>query len=427
MKNKAQTKNMNQTAKRSLKPKLRFPEFRDAAGWSETKLKNVLTEHKLKSDGKSEVHSVSVHKGVVNQKEHLGRSFAAADTSNYNLAKPYDVIYTKSPTGDFPYGVIKHNHNSYNVIVSPLYGVFSPINKYLGYIFDAYFESPIRTSNYLAPITQKGAKNTLQISNETFLSSGIYLPHEEAEQQKIADCLFSLDELITAEAQKLDTLKAHKKGLLQQLFPAEGETLPKLRFPEFLDEEEWEEEKLGSLVEIFSGDAPSLHKLSSTHGCPYVKVEDMNNCSKYQSTSREYAEKSTKNLPMGSVIFPKRGAAIMGNKVRIAAVPFYIDTNMMALFPRNTSSLSSEFLYYLIVTQQLSKIADTSSIPQINNKHIIAYTVAIPLLPEQQKIANCLSSIDEIITAQTHKLDALKAHKKGLMQQLFPAFDEVKG
>lgn len=204
-------------------PRLRFPEFRDAAGWSKTKLKNVLTEHRLKSDGKSEVHSVSVHKGVVNQKEHLGRRFAAADTSNYNLAKPYDVIYTKSPTGDFPYGVIKHNHNSYNVIVSPLYGVFSPINKYLGYIFDAYFESPIRTNNYLAPITQKGAKNTIQISNETFLSDEIYLPHEEAEQQKIAGCLSSIDVLIAAEIQKLDTLKAHKKGLMQQLFPVPDE------------------------------------------------------------------------------------------------------------------------------------------------------------------------------------------------------------
>lgn len=215
--------------------------------------------------------------------------------------------------------------------------------------------------------------------------------------------------------------------------PAKGEyaeggrgLVPRLRFPEFRDAREWEEKKLGSLVEIFSGDAPSSHELSSAHGCPYVKVEDMNNCSKYQSTSREYAEKSTKNLPMGSVIFPKRGAAIMGNKVRIAAVPFYIDSNMMALFPHKTSFLSSEFLYYLIITQQLSKIADTSSIPQINNKHIIAYTVAIPSLPEQQKIADCLSSIDELITAEAQKLDTLKAHKKGLIQQLFPSPEEAQ-
>jgi len=253
------------------------------------------------------------------------------------------------------------------------------------------------------------------------------LPPSISEQKKIADCLSSIGDRITLEAQKLDTLKAHKKGLMQQLFPAEGETLPKLRFPEFLDSGDWEEQKLGSLVEIFSGDAPSSYKLSSAYGCPYVKVEDMNNCSKYQSISREYADKSTKNLPTGSVIFPKRGAAIMGNKVRIAAVPFYIDSNMMALFPQKKGFLLPEFLYYLVLTQQLSKIADTSSIPQINNKHIIAYTVKIPSPPEQQKIADCLSSLDELIAAQAQAIDTLKTHKKGLMQQLFPSVEEVKG
>ena len=125
--------------KPTLTPKLRFPEFRKEPGWEETLLKDVLTEHKLESDGASEVHSVSVHKGVINQKEHLGRSFAAADTSNYNLAQPYDIIYTKSPTGDFPFGVVKQNKLGYNVIVSPLYGVFAPTNRHLGYIFYAYF------------------------------------------------------------------------------------------------------------------------------------------------------------------------------------------------------------------------------------------------------------------------------------------------
>lgn len=206
-----------------LTPKLRFPEFRDAPGWEETILGSVLTEHGEKNDGSSEVHSVSVHKGVINQIEHLGRSFAAADRSNYNLARPHDIIYTKSPTGDFPWGVVKQNRLPYNVIVSPLYGVFSPVNRHLGYILDAYFESPIRTTNYLAPITQKGAKNTIQISNATFLSKGLFLPSSEAEHKKIASCLSSLDDLIAAQSEKVEALKTHKKGLMQQLFPAPEE------------------------------------------------------------------------------------------------------------------------------------------------------------------------------------------------------------
>lgn len=199
--------------------KLRFKEFEKDGEWEEIILSDVLTEHKLKNDGKSKVHSVSVHKGIIDQIEHLGRSFASSDTSKYNLVKPFDIVYTKSPTGDFPFGIIKQSRLDYNVIVSPLYGVFSPKNKYLGYILNCYFESPIRTKNYLDPITQKGAKNTIQISNDTFISRGLYLPEDEIEQQKIADCLSSIDNLITNQTKKLESLRLHKKGLMQQLFP----------------------------------------------------------------------------------------------------------------------------------------------------------------------------------------------------------------
>src|ERR1700683_1968966 len=248
---------MPSDATQNLTPKLRFPEFQNEPGWEETLLSKVLTEHGEKNDGASEVHSVSVHKGVVNQVAHLGRSFASADRSQYNLAKPHDIIYTKSPTGDFPWGIVKQNRLSYNVIVSPLYGVFSPVNRHLGYILDAYFESPIRTTNYLAPITQKGAKNTIQISNSTFLLKGLYLPNKEAEHKKIAECLSTLDELTGAESQRLYALKAHKKGLMQELFPREGDTLPRLRFPAFRNAPEWKSDSLGKIFETTSGGTPS--------------------------------------------------------------------------------------------------------------------------------------------------------------------------
>jgi len=415
---------VKQDAKPTLTPKLRFPEFRDGPGWEETKLKDVLTEHRLKSDGKCEVHSVSVHKGVINQIEHLGRSFAAADTLNYNLAKPYDVIYTKSPTGDFPFGVVKHNHKPHNVIVSPLYGVFSPANRHLGYIFDAYFESPIRTTNYLAPLTQKGAKNTLQISNERFLSSGIYLPHEEGEQQNIAECLSSVDELIAAQARKLDTLKTHKKGLMQQLFPRDGETQPRLRFPEFRDAGKWEEEKLGNIVKIWSGNSPSKYALSALGKYAFVKVEDLNNCTKYQTDSREYCDDSDDAVPRCAILFPKRGASIELNKLRITASEILIDTNLMALSPNGTATV--EFLYYFLVNVGLAQIADMSTIPQINNKHIIPFKILFPSKLEQESIADCLTFLDDLISAQSDKLEALKTHKKGLMQQLFQSPEKVE-
>ncbi|WP_297936449.1 restriction endonuclease subunit S [uncultured Campylobacter sp.] len=205
-----------------LTAKIRFPEFQDE--WRETKLDKILKEHKIKSDNKSEVFSVSVHKGIINQIEHLGRSFSAEDTSNYNLVKPFDLVYTKSPTGDFPFGIIKQNLNPFNVIVSPLYGVFEPINKFLGTLLHYFFESSIRTNNYLQPIIQKGAKNTINISNDTFLSRSILVPINLDEQQKIAEVLTACDDEINLLNLKLENLKKQKQGLMQKLLKGEIRT-----------------------------------------------------------------------------------------------------------------------------------------------------------------------------------------------------------
>ncbi len=164
--------------------------------WKLRKLKDVLKEHKSKSTGKEEVFSVSVHKGLINQIEHLGRSFAAKDTDNYNVVKPNDIVYTKSPTGDFPYGIIKQSKIDYDVIVSPLYGVFTPETSGLGYIIHQYFESKINVHNYLHSIIQKGAKNTINITNNTFLSKSLMLPTDKNEQTKIANFLSSMDSKI---------------------------------------------------------------------------------------------------------------------------------------------------------------------------------------------------------------------------------------
>lgn len=190
----------------------------DYPEWEEKKLNEVLTERKEKNLGNLRVCSVAVRKGVVDQIEHLGRSFAAKDTSNYNLVKYGDVIYTKSPTGDFPYGIIKQSFLNEDVVVSPLYGVFKPLNSNLGYILHSYFYYKENTNNYLYSIVQKGAKNTINITNTTFLSKSLMLPMDEDEQCKIANLLMKLDNKIDKEQEKLDSLNEYKKGLLQQMF-----------------------------------------------------------------------------------------------------------------------------------------------------------------------------------------------------------------
>lgn len=188
------------------------------AEWEELELSEILTERKMKNTGNEEVYSVSVVKGLVNQIEHMGRSFAAEDTSKYKVVVPGDVVYTKSPTGEFKWGIVKQSTIDKNVIVSPLYGIFIPKNKELGYIIDAYFSSSIRAHNYLITQIRKGAKNTINISNDEFLDKTIYLPIDIEEQKKICEFINLLKKQVETEKKKLESMKNIKKGLLQQLF-----------------------------------------------------------------------------------------------------------------------------------------------------------------------------------------------------------------
>ena len=189
---------------------------------------------------------------------------------------------------------------------------------------------------------------------------------------------------------------------------------------------DWKIKKLGALVEIVSGVSPSLFNLDVVGKYPYLKVEDLNNCEKYQVSSREFSNDEKQLVPKNSVIFPKRGAAILNNKVRINSVAVQMDSNLMAVYPKS-EDLNFEYLYYQITFEQLHKIADTSTIPQINNKHIIPYSFPLPPLPEQKAIAQVLSKADAAIH-NTEKLIVQKElRKKWLMQQLLTGKKRLKG
>ncbi len=185
--------------------------------WATIALSEVLGEHGDKSTGEEEVFSVSVHKGLVNQIEHLGRSFAAKDTSNYNRVHYGDIVYTKSPTGDFPLGIVKQSLIKEDVIVSPLYGVFTPQTFELGSILDFYFSSPINANNYLHPVAQKGAKNTINITNKKFLSAKLRLPIDVKEQKKIAQFVRTTKKEMAVLQEILENYKKQKQGLMQKL------------------------------------------------------------------------------------------------------------------------------------------------------------------------------------------------------------------
>ena len=186
--------------------------------WQKTELRKVLQERNEKNANGYDVCSVSVTQGVVNQIEYLGRSFAAKDTQHYNVVKYGDIVYTKSPTGDFPYGIVKRSNIKSNVAVSPLYGVYKPVNDYIGIILHFYFLEPNNALNYLHPLIQKGAKNTINITNGRFLENSILLPKKEDETKRLAWILTTIQSKIILEQNLLQSYLKQKQYLLRQMF-----------------------------------------------------------------------------------------------------------------------------------------------------------------------------------------------------------------
>jgi len=197
--------------------------------WKTSALAEVLTEHGEASTGKEEVYSVSVHLGLVNQIEHLGRSFAADSTAHYNRVNPGDIVYTKSPTGQFPLGIIKQSKVDKAVIVSPLYGVFAPATRALGTVVDALLASPSAAARLLAPVVQKGAKNTIAVTNRNFLQAKLFLPTDEKEIEALCDLVEAAQAELKVHRDELNLLRREKRGLMQKLLTGDW------RVPEGVD------------------------------------------------------------------------------------------------------------------------------------------------------------------------------------------------
>ena len=250
------------------------------------------------------------------------------------------------------------------------------------------------------------------LSKQAINETKIWVP-SGAEQRAIGAFFSRLDDLITLHQRKYDKLVIFKKSMLEKMFPKDGESVPEIRFAGFTDP--WEQRKLGEIVSIGAGAPPSAF---SAGNFLYVKVDDLNESSHFQfdSAQRVDANTAVKPIRKGSIIFAKRGAAILGNKVRVLGKTAYIDTNMMALEPRG---VDADFLWLFINQTGLYRIADTSTIPQINNKHIEPYPVDIPNMAEQQAIGTFFSRLDDLITLHQRKVELLQDIKKSLLDKMF--------
>lgn len=389
--------------KKEIVPKFRFPKYVNSEQWISTELSSLLDYERpdlyiVESDNyKNEgIPVLTANKSFI-----LGYTDEKNNIYSRVPVIIFDDFTTEKKYIDFPFKV-----KSSAIKILKLKG-----NNVLKFVFEL-----MNTINF-------EAKEHKRYYISTYQKLFVCVPKDVKEQQKIADCLFSIDDLIDAESRKLKVLKKYKKALMQKLFPAEGQTLPEWRFPEFKHCGDWEQATLTKVAFYENGKA---HENYIEEYGKYIVVN-----SKFIATDGEVKKHSnTANL------LAKRGDILMVlsdvPNGRALAKCYFVDENdkytvnqrICRLRPYDIDSL---FLFYYVNRNKYFLDFD-DGVKQTNLKK--SDVLACPLLKpkekrEQQKIADCLSEIDTMITEQIKKIERLETHKKGLMQGLFPSLEEA--
>ena len=303
--------------------------------------------------------------------------------------------------------------------------------------FDNYFLlsliCEVSSQNKLLSLSSGAGRVRISKKN-LFEKFSFLLPENPKEQQKIAFCLSSLDEVIAAHSQKLNLLKDHKKGLMQNLFPQEGEKVPKYRFKEFENDGEWVETSVeeNCLVKGRIGyrgytteDIVEQGKGALVLGGKHIQNQLLRLTNPTFLSWEKYYESPEIMVEVGDIIFSQRGTlgdcAIIDKEIG----PATINPSMVLL---KYITCDARFLYYILIgdgiQNEVRKNRAMGAIPMISQKQIKEFPFLIPKSKEQRKIASCLNSLDALITAQTERIEQLKQHKKGLLQGLFPKINE---
>jgi type I restriction enzyme S subunit len=406
--------------KPGLTPKLRFPEFRDAAGWSIRTLGEFLNERNEYPSEPVPLFSLTIEDGVTPKTERYERAFLVNDEKDaYKLTLPDDFAFNPM---NLRFGAIGRHSGSGAVAVSKYYNIFFCDRTADARFCEFYFRSDKMIAFYdrmaIGSLIEKR-----RVHFNDFLKFEIGFPTLR-EQQKIAECLSSVDELIATQARKQDALKTHKKGLMHQLFPREGETQPRLRFPEFQASEEWEPRTLGSVCRSFSGGTPSTSQPEYYGGdIPFIRSGEIGrDRTELFLTQAGLSNSAAKIVAKGDVLVALYGAN--SGDVALAKIDGAINQAILCL----KSKESNGFIYQFLSFKKDWVVATYLQGGQgnLSGEIVKSISVCFPAPEEQQRIADCLTSLDDLIAAQTQKLEALKNHKKGLMQQLFPPPEEVE-
>ena len=421
MSNKTKTTAMNNEPTPVLTPKLRFPEFRDAEGWH-----------------------VDVLAGACEMQ--AGKFVSASNIAERNEAGLFPCYggnglrgYTQTHTHNGTYPLIgrqgalcgnvrlvggRFHATEHAVVATPKESID------VGWLY--YSLDLLNLNRFATGQAQPG------LSVDVLQNVPLAIPKQEAEQQKIAECLSSVDELLAAQARKVDALKTHKKGLMQQLFPREGETQPRLRFPEFQSAGEWVGGDLGSkTTKVGSGITPNGgDKNYKQSGRPFVRSQNVGWGELILDDvafidEETHSSFSSTEIQILDVLLNITGASIGRSAVADGRIAGGNVNQHVCIIRVKAAELNHCYLNQYLISPEGQKQIDSfqagGNRQGLNFAQIRSFTIPLPpKVSEQQRIADCLTSLDDLIAAQTQKLAALKTHKRGLMQQLFPSPAEVE-
>lgn len=395
--------------------------------WGEpTALNTVLTENKDRNEdleyGVEDVLSVSGEQGVVNQIELLGRSYAGESIAPYHIVETGDVVYTKSPLKNNPYGIVKQNRGKPGV-VSTLYAVYHCDSPITGQYLENYFCIDTFLNNYLKPLVKRGAKNDMKVNNEEVLLGRIPLPPLE-EREKINGIIAQFDRVIELKQQLLDEKRKQKQWLMQVLLdPDSG-----VRLPGF-ERSQWHRKSIDELAEIYSGGTPNTENEAYWNGdIPWCVPSDITSAGKYISctettiTDLGLHKSSAVILPVGAILMCSR--ATIGPR-SIAKVPIATNQGFKSFVCK--SNVNNEFLYCAIETvlPELLKKAAGNTFKEISKSDVAKTVLNVPSLNEQEAISACLMHADKEIDLLEQELEAWQQKKKALMQLLLTGLVRV--
>lgn len=417
-------------ATNKLIPELRFTEFKNDGEWGSENL-GVLCD--VRDGTHDSPKYVSEGYPLITSKNLL--SDGAMDFTNVNYLTEFDYIHinkrSKVDIGDILFGMIGTIGNPVIVKEDGFAIKNVALIKSKGKIKQDFLLHQLK-SDFIGKLFEKvNAGGILKFIALGIIRDLSVLVPNPNEQQKIASCLSSLDEVIAAHSQKLEALKEHKKGLMQNLFPKEGETVPRLRFKEFVNDGEWVKKTIKDITKVSTGGTPDSTNPDYWNGnIPWMNSGELNNKRIYSVsnfiTNQGLDNSSTKLIPPKSILIGLAGQGKTRGTAAINYIELCTNQSIGSIHP-STPFFDSEFLYYKIdsMYDELRTLsAGDGGRGGLNLQIIKEIYIQLPKMTEQHKVASCLSSLDTLITAQVEKIEQLKLHKKALMQGLFPKLPE---